>query len=313
MKRYSRLLIDISQVEHFLFDVLEFEPDLSEDKIIGKILSSEKCLSDYENDGVQTLHNPNYRIREYKSEEDRWGLRKLIIEELFTNLRFDDDDDIKLGSGGALPKSGILADKNAYIVIGLPASGKSGISNKIADDTNSIIVDSDYAKRKLPEFHQVEWGASLVHKESSQIINGFDPNPHKLLSLRTRAIAAGYNIVIPTIGNEPGSLLNMVNALKSMDYRVHLTLVALPKKDATIRAIRRFNKTNRYVPIGMIFDDFSNDPTLTYYMLQCRHSHLFESFGVISTKVTLGDAYYSLDLRGENPAQLYELKNDLLD
>lgn len=151
-----------------------------------------------------------------------------------------------------------------------------------------------------------------MHAESSQIINGFDPNPHDILSLRTRAIANNYNIVIPTIGNHTESLLKMITALKSMDYQVHLTLVALPKREATIRAIRRFNRTDRYVPIGMIFDDFGNDPTLTYYLLRCRYAHLFESFGVISTNVEMDEAYYSLDIQGDNPAQAYVLKKDLL-
>lgn len=133
----------MNQVEHFLIDVLDFKPNPGEEHVKGKIITSEKCLSDYENEGVQTHVNPNHRVREYKSERDRWNLRKLIVEELFTNERLDDDDGIKLGEGGALPMSGIQAEGKAFIVTGLPASGKSGISNRIAEDTHSLIVDSD--------------------------------------------------------------------------------------------------------------------------------------------------------------------------
>ena len=41
-------------------------------------------------------------------------------------MRPDNDDDICLGKGGALPQLGVAAGKQAYILIGLPNSGKSG-------------------------------------------------------------------------------------------------------------------------------------------------------------------------------------------
>ncbi len=34
-----------------------------------------------------------------------------------------------------------------------------------------MVLDSDFAKRKLPEFDGYPWGASIVHEESSDIIS----------------------------------------------------------------------------------------------------------------------------------------------
>lgn len=78
---------------------------------------------------------------------------------------------IKFGVGGSKP-SKLLSQKKAFIVIGLPAAGKSGIANKIADITGSYIIDNDYAKRKIPEYYDSPIGASVTHEESDAIIFG---------------------------------------------------------------------------------------------------------------------------------------------
>lgn len=313
MGRYARLLMDINHVEHFLDTVLEFIPEEDEKDIAFKIVNSERALIDYENPGVQTLLYDNYRDRSYKTEADRWKLRRRIIDELFTEIRIDNDDEIVLGKGGALPTTGVKAEKRAYFVIGLPASGKSGISNIIADKHNAIIIDPDYAKRKLPEFHKLTWGASLVHLESSQIISGFNDNPQRIMSLQTRSIYNGFNIVVPTIGNKCERIIAAAEELASLGYEIHLVLVALPKREATIRAIRRYNKSGRYVPLGMIFDDFGNDPSLTYYILKCEKRKLFKSFGAISTNVEPGEPYFAVDLDGPTPAELFDFEKKILN
>ncbi|WP_343674241.1 zeta toxin family protein [Chitinophaga sp.] len=308
MGRYARLLLDINQVDHFLTTVLEFEPEEDEKDIAFKIVNSEKALIDYDHPGVHTLMYDNYRDRNYKTEAARWALREQIINELITTTRLDNDDDICLGRGGALPQTGVKAEKKAFIVIGLPASGKSGISNMISDKYHAIIIDSDYAKRKLPEFRKLPWGASLVHLESVDITFGFKDNPKKVLGLQTLSIRNGYNIVLPRIGNKSDNIIRTAEKLNSLGYEVHLTLIALPKREATIRAIKRYNKSGRYVPLGMIFDDFGNDPSLTYYLLKCERSDLFKSFGAISTDVEPGEPYITVNLEGDNPAAMLKFK-----
>jgi hypothetical protein len=83
----------------------------------------------------------------------------------------DSDDHIKLGKGGAVPQN-LMRSKDACVLIGLPASGKSTIARRFATEYGAIILDSDFAKRKLPEFPNYPWGASIVHEESAKIIFG---------------------------------------------------------------------------------------------------------------------------------------------
>jgi len=150
-QKYARLLTDQDLVEHFLVNVLDFDLSTCDKNIIYNIIEGEKGLIDLDIH-AQTLNSTKYRDRDYKEDKKRWGLRNEIINELLEMNRPENDDDITLGSGGALPKSGLKTDKQAYILIGLPASGKSGVANKISENNNAIILDSDYAKRKLPEF-----------------------------------------------------------------------------------------------------------------------------------------------------------------
>ncbi|MBW8685428.1 zeta toxin family protein [Chitinophaga rhizophila] len=256
----------------------------------------------------QTLSHTRFRDRNFKEESQRWVLRKQIIKELLTLTRPDDDDTICLGHGGALPQSGIKADSQAYILIGLPASGKSTIASVIAERYGAVTIDADFAKRKLPEYANYTWGATIVHEESSRIATGFIENPRRLLSVYEAALEMNYNVVIPKIGQHADAILGMGNTLKAAGYTVHLTLVSLFRREATIRALHRFNETGRYVPLGLIFDGYSNDPCLSYYMLKNMKQHIISSFGVISTDVPKGEPYKTIDLKGNNPAILYQIQ-----
>ena len=70
-----------------------------------------------------------------------------------------------------LPNTALKKDKQAFYVIGLPASGKSEVAGLLSDNYGAIILDSDYAKRKFPEY-QAECGATIVHEESSMVVFG---------------------------------------------------------------------------------------------------------------------------------------------
>lgn len=134
-QRYARLLNDQDQVEHFLDRVLDF--DFSEFKnITYEIIQGEQGIVNLDLQ-AQTLNNTRYRDRNYKSDKLRWELRAVIISELLSLKRPENDDDITLGYGGALPNTELKRDRKAYILIGLPASGKSGIANSISEQFNS--------------------------------------------------------------------------------------------------------------------------------------------------------------------------------
>lgn len=305
IQKYARALRDQDQVEYFLKEILELDYAQLDNEIFYKIIQGEQGSND--NDRYhQTLNDTRFRDRNYKDDNSRWELRKQIITELMTIPRLDNDDDIRLEKGGGLPQSGIKKDSQAYLIIGLPASGKSSIAAIIAEKYGAIIADADFAKRKLPEFDKYAWGASAVHEESRQIVNGFLDNPRRILSVYETASQLKYNIVIPKIGQDVESILTMCNSLKEKGYKVHLTLISLYRKEATIRALHRFNETGRYVPLGLIFDGYSNDPCLSYYRLKNMMPDVISSFGAISTDVPKGEPYKLIDVNGDNPARLFQ-------
>ncbi len=275
-------------------------------KVATKLRDAEATVNNVH--GLTTLHREDCRHERYRSSVARQELHQKILQELCSLPRIDDDDQIKLGVGGALPRTGSArSDRNAYIVTGLPASGKSTLVNKIADDLGAVIVDSDFAKRKFPEFDSSA-GAQLVHEESALIVEGGDADEHGEVepSLLGYCRELGLNIVMPKIGHNQRSIEKLRDALKSSGYHVHLTTVVLSRSQATVRALHRFLETSRYVPLGLVFDNYANDPALTYY--KSRVSHLnnpsdWESFGALCSQT---GKYKVLDCSNDtNPAAMF--------
>lgn len=309
---YSRPLNEPILIKDFLEIALGYEySDKAELYDIAKLITSGEIEMTSMVSKGSTLSNVKFRDFTYQEENDRWQLRKKIIDELYNNQRTQNDEDIKLGRGGGMPLTEIQCNSEAYIVIGLPASGKSGISNKIADLTGSVILDSDYAKRKLPEYYAYKCGASLVHLESDALIFPQDiPNkPSNFTPLFTKCTKQKNNICIPKIGHNHKSILSFSKTLKeAFNYKIHLILVALDRRKATIRAIKRYLETGRYVPIGLIFDGYANDPILTYYRLKNLNAqnNIFETFCAISTDVEFGTSPIIVDSMGNSPLlQIY--------
>lgn len=265
MADFARPLDTLDLSYRFLVDVLE----LTEDK------ANEFCMAVMKTEIMQkkmaletTLTSSTYRVPKYKSDDARINLRRKIFDELSQGVRLVRDDDIKLGVGGAKPITVATVGKQAVLLLGLPASGKSSIGSQIADAMGAYIVDSDYAKRKFPEFAH-EFGASLVHQESSVVTFGDKINHGGEFNLLDFCGASGYNIVIPKIGSDPDGVLRLRDRLISeFNYSVHLVLISLDRQEACRRALERFIKTNRYVSLSMIFDLYGNDPILTYYRVK---------------------------------------------
>lgn len=313
-KNLARPLQNDAAIDSFLQDCLGIRRPLAlrsgaqiEPSQVSRLIrDAENSVSGVLNE--TTLNSEKCRDARYRSPRDRDNLRTQIIQELSTLARLDDDEAICLGSGGAKPKNAEpRAERNAYIVTGLPASGKSTLVNRIADDLGAMIVDSDYAKRKFPEF-QSPAGAQLVHEESAMLVEGGedDGDEEEMPSLIGYCIALGYNIVMPKIGHDHRSLNKLRDALQAGGYKVHLTAVVLSRQDATLRAVHRFLETKRYVPLGRIFDIYANDPALTYYRLRVEHLNEpngWESFGALSNDRF---QYKMLDCsNATNPASLF--------
>ncbi|MCC8089082.1 MAG: zeta toxin family protein [Rikenellaceae bacterium] len=300
--KYSRPLHSPELVGEFLENVLCIEdPDTT---LCARVSDGEKNLPDT-TDRI-TLYYTNHRAKKYRSDEKRWELREKIIDELYGLPRLDNDDEITLGNGGAKPLEEAKFNKQVYFIIGLPASGKSSIATKIADFTGSLILDSDYAKRKFPEYLSHPYGASLVHHESSFLIYGDESVrniPKNFECLQIRCLKSGINLCIPTIGANHESLIKNAMVFKKIGYTPHLIMVQLDRRKATQRALERFDKTGRYVPLGLIFDVYSHEPLISYYRIKEKNlkNRIFRSIAKLSTDVAWGCPPKVVSYKGDSP------------
>jgi Zeta toxin len=275
-----RPLADNIVAKAFVEEVLGFTGQKAIDKATTTIMKAEIFFATMKL--KPTLKFKEYRSTTHSDDAARRILRERIARELIEKVRLKEDDKIKMGHGGALPQADVSKARQAFIVTGLPASGKSGIAAKIAEEHGAVILDSDYAKRKFPEFKQ-DYGAHVLHEESKLVIKG-DPDDPDALCLELFCLEEGCNIVIPKIGDDVPDLCRLAAYYREQGYTVHLTLVSLDCQQATIRAYHRFIKSKRYVPLSLIFDVYSNNPTRVYSRLQRAYACLFASFGEVSTE-----------------------------
>lgn len=154
-------------------------------------------------------------------------------------------------AGGSVAK-----ERQAFIVIGPPAAGKSTFSERIATHERAAIVDPDDAKAVLPEY-QGGIGANAVHEESA------------VLSNRVLADQAGqgYNLVIPKVGHSPNGIGLLADKLRTQGYDVHLINVNVTPEEAFRRMTSRFLNTGRLISPDY-FRSIGDKPTGTYNTLR---------------------------------------------
>lgn len=283
---YTRVL-----AEEFVENILGYRDRY--DSVVTHIVENENTLTRFER--YPTLSYEDYRIGRYRTQEQRLVLQEKILGELINFKRLDNDDDIRLGRGGAKPEN-TIKNSQAYIVTGPPASGKSSIATRLADETGSYIIDSDYAKRKIPEYKS-NGGASLVHEESDSIV--FNPEN----GLFVYCLYNKFNIVIPLVGKTQKSVERITNKLVSFGYSIHIVNVCLDRYKCAIRACKRFEATKRYVPLSYIFDEVGNEPERIYFLLKRKYAthQSFTSFSQISTDVRRGQPNVVLEVNGASP------------
>lgn len=283
--------------EDFARHVLKKVRDYEEPAV--KIVDAELALKKLEDHPTST--HEDYRVQEYRTNDQRKLLHDQILAELIKENRLDNDDEIILGVGGAKPKEA-KCGRIAYIVSGSPASGKSRIATRLADDNGAYILDSDYAKRKFPEYYQYPGGASLVHQESDDIVFGQED------SLYEYCVYENYNIVIPLVGRTYKSLVKICRRIMECGYTVHIVNVVLDRYECVLRAYNRFEATNRYVPLSYIFDEVGNEPELVYFRLKRTYEEepRMGSFSQVSTNVPKESLPEILEATIDSPIHLWK-------
>lgn len=123
-KKFMRNLDNNELMNEFLVHALDYEACKKTDEIVAKLVGPEMRLSRLGNES--TYDTTSFRSPSYKTEAERKKLRKEIFEDLISKTRLPNDDDITLGNGGALPIGCTpRKGKQAFLIIGPPASGKS--------------------------------------------------------------------------------------------------------------------------------------------------------------------------------------------
>lgn len=292
MDKFSRPLYYKETAELFLQMVLEVPPTDPKFKSYTNRIAQEES----EPFGEKSTSSKKYRDSNWKEDKDRLKLHQMIIDEMMTLKRLEDDDEVCLGIGGGLPIGcDIKQEKKAVYVMGLPASGKSSVCHKICELYGAFLLDNDLVKRKLPEFTQTR-GASLVHDEASQIATVSQDGEKSIME---ECMDKGYNMCIPKIGSTTKTVLNTMEVLKAKGYQTYILLVSLERQKATKRAFNRFLETNRYVPLSLIFDSYANDPIMSYYRLRIyleqQDTQYFDGMAAISSDVQRNEPYIIID------------------
>lgn len=182
-------------------------------------------------------------------------------------------------TGKKIPKNlmqkNLNKNKTATIMIGPPAAGKSAIANPIAIKTNATLVDSDEAKKIIPEYG-TGLGANAVHHESKILSNN-------VLDVAT---SRGDNLVIPRIGGNAEYMKQEILNLKKKGYKVNLVLTELDPDLAFVRMNQRFIKRGRLINQEAA-EAYRGKPSKTYDIL--KKEGVADGYGKIDTTTKLGE------------------------
>lgn len=205
---------------------------------------------------------------------ERQQLRSQIADELSSRGSAVIDE-----SGNVEYTGTVEQDRQMDIVIGLPAAGKSSaVADPLSQKHHAIVVDSDEAKTRLPEYDN-GYGAGAVHEES-KAINA---------EILDRATERGDNIVLPIVGGSYASVMKYISLARENGYTVRLYLNELSSNKAIGRALQRFLSTGRFIRPEILYS-YGDSPT--------------EVFNQIISQEGLVDGYehYSNDVpKGERP------------
>lgn len=153
-------------------------------------------------------------------------------------------------------------ERDATIVLGLPASGKSTLADPIVKEKGALEIDPDLAKAQLPEY-QNGIGAFATHEESSGITR----------DVMAQGLANGDNIVWARV-DSPEKTVQDIKNLKRLGYKVNVRMLDVEPEVAEQSAVDRYLTRGRYVS-PLVVREYGNKPKESY--LAAKNSGLADS------------------------------------
>lgn len=159
-------------------------------------------------------------------------------------------------------KDGVVCiDKGKPIAVlmgGSPASGKSTFLKKYRPyllSENLFKVDADEIRAKLPEYKG--WNATQTHEETGDIVK-------MLISDKNIGVPCKFDFIYDGTMTSTKKYLTLVDLLKSEGYEVFVVFISnIPKKVVKKRALERYQKSGRFVPM-LVIDDFYENGEKTF-------------------------------------------------
>lgn len=131
-------------------------------------------------------------------------------------------------------------DKEAIVLIGPPAAGKSTLATQLAGNGYAI-VDADEAKALIPGYNN-GLGAGIVHEESSAMSKMVQAQYQK----------DGTNMIVQTVSSGSRSVEQKVANLQKAGYNVSMVGLKVDEDVAVGRMAGRAIKTGRTVPEDVV-------------------------------------------------------------
>lgn len=170
--------------------------------------------------------------------------------------------------------------RKGFIVTGLPGSGKSTLSKRLAHSNSAFHLDLDEIKFAIPEFKQNPLTNYAIKDEAKYIRNNM------FESLTDK----GCNVILEVIGESRLSLFQSVKKMRSKGYSIHLRLVTLPKEQAFQRVMQRFRETGRFTdPLFHILYD--KIPQKNYNNLVKWYYGYLDSYHHYTSNVSKGEPF----------------------
>jgi predicted ABC-type ATPase len=141
----------------------------------------------------------------------------------------------------------------AVLMGGSPASGKSTFLKKYRPyllSDSLFKVDADEIRAELPEYKG--WNASQTHEETGDIVD-------TLISDRNVGIPCKFDFVFDGTMSSVRRYKILINNLRKEGYDIFIVFMGnIPKEEIKERALERYKKSGRFVPMFVIDDFYAN-------------------------------------------------------